>query len=247
MPVLAIVHHLERPFLGHAGPPLRAPDLTLRELHVRRGDRLPPPDAIDGIVSFGGEQSVRDIGDDPQLAAEAAWLRDAVHAGIPVLGVCLGAQLLARAAGARVFRLRRRMLSWEPLELTAEGAEDPVFRTLPLGARGLQWNEDGFDLPPGAVELVRRTAPSCQAFRLGESAWGVQFHPDVDEPALAHWYAEWGGVLTEAGVPGAAARAVDGAHMPRQPALANALFGAFAGVVRRRAARPPRAPQTARA
>ncbi len=236
MPVLACVHHLEQPFLGHAAPALTAPDVTVRELHVRRGDALAPLGELDGIVSLGGEQSVLDIGADAALAAEARWLGAAVEAGIPVLGVCLGAQLLAHALGARVYRLERRMLSWEPLEAMPEALDDPLLGALPAGARGLQWNEDGFDCPPGAVELVRRTAPSCQAFRFGETAWGVQFHPDVDAPVLDAWYAAWAKALDEAGVEEPAARAADAAHLDGQRAAGPALFRAFVGIVRARAA-----------
>ena len=236
MTVLACVHHLERPFLGHAGPALHAPGVVVTELHVRRGDSLPSVRDIDGIVALGGEQSVLDIGRDAGLQAEAAWLRDAVETGVPVLGICLGAQLLAHALGARVFRLERRMLSWEPLEPTPEAAGDPVLGALPPGARGLQWNQDGFELPPGAVELVRRTAPSCQAFRFADAAWGVQFHPDVDDPALEDWYAAWKTALEEAGVAEPAARAADAAHLPAHREAGPALFRAFVDVVRERAA-----------
>ncbi len=234
MAVLACVHHLEQPFLGHAAPALGATDLEILVTDTRRGDPLPPVDAIDGILSFGGEQSVVDIDDHPALAAEAAWLREAVDGGIPVLGVCLGAQLLAHALGSRVRRLPRRMLSWEPLDPTAEADGDPLMAALPAGARGLHWNEDGFEPPPGAVELVRRTAPSCQAFRFGSCAWGVQFHPDIDPATLDRWYETWSALPAEAGVPVELARAADAQHLPAHRQAGEALFGAFVDVVRRR-------------
>ncbi len=94
-PVLAVLHNLAHAFLGHAGPPLRAAGLELDERRLWHGDPLPALDEVDAIVSFGGDQSVRGIEDDPVLKAEGALLRDAVGRGLPVLGVCLGAQLLA--------------------------------------------------------------------------------------------------------------------------------------------------------
>jgi len=233
---LVCVHHLKRPILGHARDALSADGPGLVELHLRRGDPPPALDGVDAIVSMGGEQSVLEIDADPRLAAEGRWLAEAVlERGIPVLGVCLGAQLLAHALGGRVFRLPRRHVGWLPLELTAAGHDDPVLGAIPPAAHGLHWNEDGFEPPPGASELLeRRAGAGCVAFRHGASAWGVQFHPEVDPPSLQHWYADWQPALAEAGVTEAAARERDAYHLGGQPALAGAIFSGFAGVAARR-------------
>ena len=103
--------------------------------------------------------------------------------------------------------------------------------------RGLHWNEDCFDLPPGATELLTRNAAGVTAFRAGDSAWGVQFHPEVDAAALERWYARYGAWLAEAGVTEADARAEDARHMAGQTGRAERLFGAFGRVVARSAAR----------
>jgi GMP synthase (glutamine-hydrolysing) len=219
------VHHLDPPVFDFAAAHL--PQLV--ELSPAAGDPLPGLDGVEGVIVMGGVQSAVTLDDDPALAAEAVWLQDALRRGIPVLGVCLGAQLLARVLGGRVFRLPRRMLSWEPLELTPAGAADPLLGTIPDGAHGVHWNEDGFELPPGAVELVvPGSRGSCAAFRHGESAWGVQFHPEVGPASLERWYADWPQALDEAGVARADARAADARHVPLQPALAEAIFGGFA-------------------
>jgi GMP synthase (glutamine-hydrolysing) len=232
MPTIACLHNLEAAFLGHAGAALRAAGADLDERFVRAGDPLPGLSEVDGIVAFGGEQSVRDIAADPALSAEGALLREAVEREVPVLGVCLGAQLLAHVLGGSVRRLPRRMVAWAPLEPLPAAAGDPVLSATPAGAAGLHWNEDGFEPPPGAVELLRRPGESAEAFRFGRCAWGVQFHAEVDEQALEGWYRDWGAdALPQAAVTEAAARAADAPRLPAQRALSEALFGGFARVV----------------
>jgi GMP synthase (glutamine-hydrolysing) len=231
MATLVCVHHLEQPFLGLAEAPLRRAGVTIDERHLARGDALPAPDEVDGIISFGGAQSVLDIEHDPALRAEARLLRDAVAAGVPVLGVCLGGQLLASALGARVRRAPRRTVAWVELAALPAAADDPLFASLGSTVAGLHWNEDLFTLPPGATELLTGTTPGVAAFRAGERAWGVQFHPEVDAPALEGWYASYGSWLQEAGVSEADARAADARHLAGQAQTAERLFGGFARLV----------------
>jgi GMP synthase (glutamine-hydrolysing) len=236
-PVVACLHHLDSPATGHAGHAIRAAGLELDERHVTGGDALPRVDEVDGVLTLGGDESVRDIASLPALDAEASFLRAAVGRGIPVLGVCLGAQLLAHALGGRVQRLPRRLLTWTPIEPLPPAAGDPVVGSLPDGAMALHWNEDGFDPPPGAVELLRRVSAGAEAFRFGECAWGVQFHPEADAEALEGWYAVGARDLSEAAVAETDARALDAAYLPGQAALSEALFGGFARVVAARTVR----------
>jgi GMP synthase (glutamine-hydrolysing) len=228
---LACVHHLEQPFLGHAEAPLRRAAVTVEERYLPRGDALPALADVDGIISFGGGQSVVDLEHEPALQAEARLLGDAVAAGVPVLGVCLGAQLLAHALGAQVRRAPRRIVAWVPLDALPAAAADPLFSGLGSPVAALHWNEDAFTLPPGATELLEGASPGVAAFRAGERAWGVQFHPEVDAAALDGWYATYGPWLEEAGVDEARARAADARHLPGQAETSERLFGAFARVV----------------
>ncbi len=228
--VIAVLHNLTDAFLGHAGPVLRAAGATLDERFLRAGDPLPDLAEVDAIVSLGGEQSV--LGG--ELEAEAALLREAVERDVPVLGVCLGAQLLSHALGGTVARLPRRRVWWPELRPLPAAAGDPVLGGLPARAAALHWNEDGLEPPPGAVELLGRPEGGrAEGFRAGRRAWGVQFHPEVDDEALDGWYRDWGGALGQAGVTEADARAADARHLPGQPALSAAIFGGFASVVAR--------------
>src|SRR5215213_819039 len=231
MPVVACLHHLEQPYLGHAEAPLRAAGLTLDERFLGAGDPLPDLREVDGIMSFGGAQSAVDLTVEPVLAAEADLLRDAVGLGRPVLGICLGGQLLARAFGGNVRRAARRAVTWR--ELTAQGPDDPLFGAhAPVPA--LHWNEDVFTLPPGAVEVLRAPEPDgVEAFRVGDRAWGVQFHPEADADEVDDWdvrYADW---LEQAGVDERSARALDERWLDAQAEFAADLFATFAMQVAR--------------
>ena len=230
MTVIAVVHHLERPFLGHARRPLLARGATLREVDRRRGDALPALDEIDALVSFGGEQSVAVAEPDALLCEELDWMRDAVAAGVPVLGVCLGGQLLARALGGSVHALARPNLAWKPLEVTPGGSADPIAGALESPV-GLFWNNDAIVPPPGAVELLRAPGDGCAAFRYGSTAWGIQFHPEVTADVLEHWWERWGAdQLARSGVDEATARAADARHLGGQAALSAVVFERFAAL-----------------
>ena len=230
-PTVALLHHLERASAGHAGRVLRSAGVEVFERDLRRGDRLPALDEVGGIVSFGGEQSVRELERHPYLVEEASLMRAADEEEVPVLGVCLGGQLLAHALGGEVRRMPRRSVEWVLLDPLPAAEGDPVFGGLPRPTPLLHWNEDAFEPPPGAVELLPRAGPGAEAFRAGRCAWGIQFHPEVDEEMLDGWYADGGDWLAEAGVSEPAARAADDRNLPAQAATAQALFGGFARAV----------------
>src|SRR4051812_19649362 len=137
MPVVAVLHHLEEPSCGHAGAVLGDAGIELDHRDVRAGEPLPALEELDGLLSLGGDQSA--VAPDPALAAEAALLREAAAREIPVLGVCLGGQLLAHALGGSVRRAPRRMVAWPALEPLPAAAGDPLFGALPAGAVGLHW------------------------------------------------------------------------------------------------------------
>ena len=123
----------------------------------------------------------------PTLLTEVEVIREAVERDMSVLGICLGAQLLAKALGGTVSRNPVREVGWHDVELTPDGGSDPVLSTFAPQQRVFQWHEDGIGLPPGAVHLARSPASEVQAFRYGAHAYGFQFHLEVDESLIDRW------------------------------------------------------------
>jgi GMP synthase-like glutamine amidotransferase len=123
----------------------------------------------------------------PWLRSEVAFIRQALEQGIPTIGVCLGAQLIARAAGAWVGPADRGEVGWFTVELNDEGKADPVLGAMRSRLDAFQWHYYTFDLPEDAVQLAA-SASARQAYRLGDRTWGVQFHPEVDRNMLDTWF-----------------------------------------------------------
>jgi len=186
MEVLSIVHE------GDAGTELFAPLVAeaghrLEEWSFDRGTALPRPlERYGAVFVFGGGMHIDQEDLHPWLRDEARWLDELLGSGVPTLGICLGSQLLARAAGAPVGLLAEPEIGWSEVDLTQAGTTDPVLSVLPAKFEAFQWHHYGHGLPSGAVELARNAA-SLQGFRLGETVWGVQFHPEVTEPQVERW------------------------------------------------------------
>jgi GMP synthase (glutamine-hydrolysing) len=164
---------------------------ALDEWSFSWGRRPPRPlESYDAYMVFGGAMHPDQEAQHTWLPEEIAWLEQLLADQRPVLGVCLGVQLLARAAGAQVRRLDEPEIGWIDIELNDAGEGDPVLGSLPSSFPGLVWHHYTYDVPEGAVELAR-TARTTQAFRLGEACWGVQFHPEVTGVQLERWIADF--------------------------------------------------------
>jgi GMP synthase-like glutamine amidotransferase len=165
---------------------LRERGAELHRVELDEGEPLPDWREFDAIVAMGGPMSVNDDDSLPWLTQEKRTIGEAVRAGIPFWGVCLGVQLLAASLGARVYPGHTPEVGLLPVELTDEGRADPVFGGLDSGLATLQWHGDTFDLPDGAVRLASSPAYANQAFRF-ERAYGVQFHLEVSPDMAREW------------------------------------------------------------
>jgi GMP synthase-like glutamine amidotransferase len=182
-----VLQHVPYEDIGSIKPWLAARAATVSYTRFFDNAALPALDGIDLIIAMGGPMSVNDEAELPWLAAEKAFVREAVGRGLPVLGICLGAQLIASALGARVYRNAEKEIGWFPIEATAGVADGFRF---PASSLVFHWHGETFDLPPGAIRLARSAACANQAFQLGPSAIGLQFHlettPGSAEAMLAH-------------------------------------------------------------
>jgi GMP synthase-like glutamine amidotransferase len=194
----------------------------LTVLRIDLGEPVPAADSvgsIGGLVVMGGPMSVHDA--DAWLSDERALLRAAVEVGLPVLGVCLGAQQLAAALGAEVTAGRAPEVGVGEVHLTPDALRDAVFGAAPTPLPCVHWHGDTFVLPEGAVRLAGNDAYANQAFRVGARAYGLQFHVEVTAALVAHW----GRHLP----PGVFVRAPDVAHVSRAGDGIIRRFVALAG------------------
>jgi GMP synthase (glutamine-hydrolysing) len=160
--------------------------LAVHTVKPLTGQALPAHDEVAGAVVMGGPMNVDDVERHPGLAVEREWLEEAARRDLPLLGICLGAQLLARALGAEVRAGEAPELGYAPIEILE--SEDPILGALAPSTTVLHWHGDVFDLPKGATHLARSGQTEVQAFRRG-NAWGILFHPEADFALLEAWLA----------------------------------------------------------
>jgi GMP synthase (glutamine-hydrolysing) len=224
MRVLALVHQDD------------APPGTFGEVVRERGDELvvgsfvpgagdPPSGPADAVMIFGGSMQVDQDDRHPWLAPERDYVRDLIERDVPTLGVCLGSQVIAQTAGAKVGPAVVPEVGWHEVDLTLEALEDPVLGGGPRRFAAYQGHSYGFALPPGATPLAHGQGDALQAYRIGDAVWGVQFHPEVTWEIVEPWIAEHardGDVEDEP-----ALREQTKANLPRWMAFGRELCGRF--------------------
>ena len=223
-PSVLAIQHVEPETTGLIGEALSEGGASITTVRVFEGEPVPADIAPhDALVVMGGPMGVYEADQHPHLADEVELIRRAVESDVPVLGVCLGSQLLAAALGSSV-RPAHKELGWLPVTLTPEGTTDPLFAGLPRTFTVFHWHGDAFDPPPKSVALASSDLTSCQAFRHGSHV-GLLFHMEMSETMiralveqdLASGYAD---ALT-------AGRALEEmeASLPTMRAFARRVFG----------------------
>lgn len=201
MPAVIVIQHAAFEGPGLLGEVLSSLGVELRVVRPDLGEAIPASlgDA-QGLVVLGGAMGVYEQDRYPFLRDELQLLRAVADAGAPILGICLGSQLLAAALGAEVGPHYAQEIGWIPVLLTPAGREDPILSPLPNRLLPLQWHGDVFTLPAGAVSLARSAVTEHQAFRFGARAYGIMFHLEMTPALLAEMVAAEAASLAREGV-----------------------------------------------
>jgi GMP synthase (glutamine-hydrolysing) len=230
-----VFRHVKHEHIGTLAHVLAAAGIAHRYVDVFRGEKVPEdPFGSLGFIVMGGPMGVYEADRFPFLRDEQRLIRQAAESGLPVLGICLGAQLIAAALGARVYPGPRKEIGWYPVEVTTPAAEFAA--GLPSRFMAFHWHGDTFDLPPGATPLFRSDLYENQGFRWGRNVLAIQFHLEVTAAMVDEWLAD-GGCRREL----AEAPDVDPAIIRQQTAqwgselerLGQEVFGRFLHAARR--------------
>lgn len=188
MTKLLVFQHVPHEILGTLNPLLKDAGFRIHYVNFgRHPDLRPSLDGYHGLVVLGGPMSAYDTREHPHLKTELHVIEEALRRGLPILGICLGAQLIATALGAKVRSNRAKEIGWYDVAPTPRAADDPLFANFRSVERIFQWHGDTFAIPRGAAHLARSAACTNQAFRYGSNVYGLQFHLEVDEAMIDRW------------------------------------------------------------
>jgi GMP synthase-like glutamine amidotransferase len=235
MTTCLVIQHVEPESPYAIGDALERAGISVFVCRTYTGANVPNSLAgFDGLVVMGGPMSATDDAGFPTRRAEINLATEALGRGIPTLGVCLGAQVLALAAGGEVFKgLNGPEVGWGEIELSELAGADQLFAGLPPQLTVLQWHGDTFTLPPDGVNLARSAHYHEQAFRCGSAAWGLQFHVEVDEIAVEAFLDSFGADAFEAGTNPDAIRAETASALARLRPHRDLILERFALAVAR--------------
>jgi GMP synthase-like glutamine amidotransferase len=229
---VVVVRHQMPDGLAVAADEFRAAGLATAYVELWQGEALPTVDEVAALVFLGGDMSAASSEGFSSMADELSLIRAALRDSVPLLGLCLGAQLLAAGAGGEVFRAPRPSVGFLPAVKEEAAASDPLFAGFCATDSVLRWHEDTFTLPPLAQLLMTGEGRRNLAFRIGAAAWGVQFHLEVDRSLLEAWIDDSADRLEASwGTRASALLAAADTHLTHQQVHARQAFRAFAELV----------------
>jgi len=183
-----VCQHVPHESLGTPEELLRNKGFRIRYANFSRyPDLIPCIDDYDGLIILGGPMNVDQASQFPHLNTELSLIENALKKGIPIIGICLGAQLIAKALGARVYDNPEKEIGWHDVSLTEEGLSDPLFQEFQKTERLFHWHGQTFEIPKGAQHLASSSLCRNQAFRFTNNVYGFQFHIEVDQNIIHRW------------------------------------------------------------
>ncbi len=232
MKKLLVCQHVAHEILGTLNPLLKRAGFRIRYVNfARHPDARPSLDGYDGLVILGGPMSVNDSHRLAHLTTEMKLIEAALRRNLPVLGICLGSQLIAKTLGANVYPNREKEIGWYDVAPTDEAEDDPLLTAFEKSEKIFQWHGETFDMPRSSRHLAFSSRCAHQAFRYGQNVYGLQFHLEVDEPMIQRWLrvpdnrkeiATLGGNITAERI-----HHETPAYIARLQQLSDAVFGAF--------------------
>ena len=229
-PTVLILQHVRPEPPGSIAIALTSSGISHRTVKIYRDEPVPDTLDADGIVVMGGPMGIHDIDDRPHLSKEIDLIEQALREEVPLLGVCLGSQLLAHVLGADVRPGPQKEIGWGEVTLTDAAAGDPLFRDVDESFTAFHWHGDVFTLPDGATRLAHTAQTEHQAFRYGD-AYGLLFHLEVTPKTVAWMTTAFQDELAAEGVDGAAIRRAAMKHEPALRETAGTVFGQWGNLV----------------
>jgi GMP synthase (glutamine-hydrolysing) len=186
-----IVKHVDSEGPGSIEIHLEREKVPYQTLNLDQSNHFPKLDDLTHIIFLGGPMNVYEEDQYPFLRQEDLFIKEAIQRGKRILGICLGAQLIAKALRAKVYKAPVKEIGWYDLSLTEEGRADPLFSRFPKTFSAFQWHGDTFDIPNAGKRIATSSPVPNQAFRYGENAYGLQFHPEVTEEMIEQWMKDY--------------------------------------------------------
>jgi len=188
MTKVLVCQHVDYEILGTLDPLLQESHIDIGYVNFGRNPNAEPSlDGYDGLILLGGSMNIGEEDQFPHLLYERSLIKDGLKRDIPILGICLGAQLVAATLGARVQKLPQMEIGWYDIELTEAGKKDPLFKDFKHSEKIFEWHGYGFELPKDAIYLASSKECPYQAFRYGEKVYAFQYHLEVDQAMIERW------------------------------------------------------------
>jgi len=233
-----VIKHIDCEGLGRLEGIFQRQGVDVTLAHPYRGETVSGLDGHDFLAILGGPMGVYERDRYPFIDAEAALVREAVTLDVPVLGLCLGSQIVADALGGQVTKHSAKEIGAMSVALTPDGAADPLFRGLDSPLPVFQWHGDTFSIPPRAVRLASSPIAPNQAFRHGRRTYGLQFHLEVTLEMVTAWLEEYAGEIASERLDPEAIRSAAAIDSKRWADLADTVFSRFVDLAREKATPP---------